>query len=60
MYVYVCAIALAYKEIDYDYKPVHLVKDGGQQVSIFCVFKGHNLFQQSTCVIMYNSLLLRD
>ena len=30
-------LALAYKEIEYDYKPVHLVKDGGHQVSISVV-----------------------
>ena len=26
--------ALAYKEIEYEYRGVHLVKDGGQQVCI--------------------------
>ena len=25
-------VALALKGIDYDYKPVHLLQDGGQQV----------------------------
>lgn len=27
-------IALALKGIDYEYKPVHLLQDGGQQVSV--------------------------
>lgn len=34
-YTNLCLIitALAYKNIDYDYEPVHLIKDGGEQVS---------------------------
>ena len=28
--------ALAYKEIEYEYRGVHLVKDGGQQVCTLC------------------------
>ena len=27
-------VALAIKGVEYDYKPVHLVKDGGQQVCV--------------------------
>ena len=27
-------VALALKGIDYDYKPVHLLQDGGQQVCV--------------------------
>lgn len=31
-------VALALKGIEYDYKAVHLVKDGGQQVNDFVIF----------------------
>jgi len=34
---YFCHVALALKGIDYEYKAVHLVKDGGEQVNNICI-----------------------